>query len=122
LSFRISFPAAFWIFLRQGSNSASAKEILAKSLLRQPTEQYIWLCGLISHRLKAAVQASSEGAISDCLDALEFIARQAVGTPEVGEIKQALFGDLEVTRSLMTESGWAVRTSSHLSKVVGQRF
>ncbi|KAG8718925.1 hypothetical protein FRC08_004054 [Ceratobasidium sp. 394] len=118
LSAVISFPLAFWVFLRHGSDSVPASELFAKSLLRQPVQQLLWACGLISHSLGAAVRASSKSAISNCLVALELVAQRASGTFEVMEIKQALFGELEVVKGLMFEAGWASHIASIISSVL----
>ncbi|KAG8735771.1 hypothetical protein FRC10_010167, partial [Ceratobasidium sp. 414] len=107
VSAAISLPLAFWVFLRQGSGSVPAKQQLAESLLRQPTQH-----------LGAAVRASTKSAISDCLVALELVARRASSVSEVVELKQVIFGELEVVKSLMFEPAWASHIASIISSVL----
>ncbi|QRW12827.1 nucleolar pre-ribosomal-associated protein 1 [Ceratobasidium sp. AG-Ba] len=113
----LPFSLAFWMFLSRNSGLLLNGELLSNSLSQQSPQELLWSCGLVSHSLAAAVRVSSQIATENCLVALELIARQAVGTAQAVELKQRLFGDMEVLRTLMFEPDWTLhigRLVSHL--------
>ncbi|KAJ1305979.1 hypothetical protein OPQ81_010694 [Rhizoctonia solani] len=103
----ISFPTTFWMTLHQGSGSYIQKAFV-QSLSRLPAELLTWVCGMIAHRLNAAVNASSKSATRTCLVSLLSLCHYAATTPEKDNVKHALFAGIPIVRSLLMESAWIV--------------
>ncbi|CAE6418313.1 unnamed protein product [Rhizoctonia solani] len=101
-----SFPTAFWITLHQSSDSSFLHAAFTKSLSRLPTELLTWACGLVAHRLDAAVNTSSQSDVRTCLGVLASLCQYAATTSEKDNVKQVLFAGTPIIRSLLTESAW----------------
>ncbi|CAE6427965.1 unnamed protein product, partial [Rhizoctonia solani] len=102
----IPFPTAFRITLHQGSDSGLPHMAFLKSLSRLPVELLTWACGLIAHRLDAAVNTSSQSDVRACLGALASLCQYAATTSERDNVKQVLFAGTPIFKSLLTESAW----------------
>ncbi|KAH7334663.1 ribosome 60S biogenesis N-terminal-domain-containing protein [Rhizoctonia solani] len=102
----ISFPTAFWITLHPNPDSEISHKAFLQSVSRLPNELLVWACGLISHRLDAAIHVSSQSAIQNCLDALASLCEYAATTSEKDNVKQALFAGSPIIRSLLVEPAW----------------
>ncbi|CAE6428618.1 unnamed protein product [Rhizoctonia solani] len=102
----ISFPTALWITFHRNTESGFPHKAFLQSVSRLPNELLVWACGLISHRLDAAVRTSSQSAIQICLDTLASLCEYAATTSEKDNVKQALFASSPVIRSLLLEPTW----------------
>ncbi|CAE6436478.1 unnamed protein product [Rhizoctonia solani] len=116
----ISFPTAFWIVLRQGSESDLPRTTFLNSLSRLPTELLRWACGLIAHRCEAAAGASSQSDIRVCLGALDSFSKYAATTSEKDNVKHVLFARIPIFRTLLMEPAWISAFRSIVSTLLSE--
>ncbi|CAE6491117.1 unnamed protein product [Rhizoctonia solani] len=102
----VPFPTAFLLTVHRDSGFDLPHATFLKSLSRFPAELLTWACGLVAHRLSAAVNASPQSATRTCLGALASLCRHAATTSEKDDVKQALFASFPIFKSLLVESAW----------------
>ncbi|KAG8727300.1 hypothetical protein FRC11_013544, partial [Ceratobasidium sp. 423] len=116
----ITFPTAFWITLHQDSDFDFPHTAFLRSLSRLPAELLTWACGLLAHRLDAAVNEYSRSAIRTCLGALATLCQHAATTSEKDNVKQALFAGFPIVKSLLVESAWIADFKGIVSKLLAR--